>query len=88
MPSRRNFDPRKPDADYEHKHIKLRVTVEVDLHNVGDAFALEDATTWLDEALEHGLKIADPNDKASIVEGSATLLSRPDCQCYAEDMES
>lgn len=82
MTERRNFDPRKPDADYEHKHIKLRVVVDVDLHNVGDEFSLSDAATWLDEALERGLTIADPNDKAVIVKGSATLLSRPDCQCY------
>lgn len=86
MPNRRNFDPRKPDADYEHKHIKLRVLIEADLHNVGDEFSLDDATTWLDEALERGLKIADPNDKAGVVNGSATMLSRPDCRCYVEEV--
>lgn len=82
MPARRNFDPTAPHGDYEHRHIKLRVLVDVDLHNVGDEFQLTDAVTWLDEALERGLKIADPNDKAAIVEGSAELLSRPDCKCY------
>lgn len=85
MPARRNFDPRKPDADYENRHIKLRVVVDVDLHNVGDGFSLDDAAAWLDEALERGLTIADPNDKAEVVKGSAELLSRPDCQCYASE---
>lgn len=84
MTQRRNFHPSASDSDYEHKHIKLRVLVEVDLHNVGDEFQLSDAVSWLDEALERGLKIADPNDKAAIVEGSAKLLSRPDCTCYTD----
>lgn len=84
MPARRNFNPSAPDNDYEHRHIRLRVSVEVDLHNVGDEFQLTDAVAWLNEALERGLKIADPNDRASVVEGSAELLSRPDCKCYSE----
>ena len=84
MPSRRNFDPRKPDAAYDPRPIRLRVLVEVDLHNVGDEFGLDDAYTWLNEALERGLKAVDPNDKAEIVVSSATLLSRPDCQCYVD----
>lgn len=84
MTERRNFNPQLPDADYLHKHIRFQVLIEVDLHNVGDEFSLGDAATWLAEAVERGLKHTDPNDKAEVVEGSAELLSRPDCQCYSE----
>ena len=84
MTARRNFNPMAPHHDYEHRHIKLRVSVEVDLHNVGGEFELKDAVAWLDEALERGLKIADPNDRAKIVNGSAELISRPNCRCYRE----
>lgn len=82
MTQRRNFHPSDSPAEYEHKHIKFRAMVEVDLHNVGDEFELTSAVEWLSGAIERGLKSADPNDTAQVVENSASLLSRPDCRCY------
>lgn len=82
MTQRRNFHPSASDRDYEHKHIRFRAFVEVDLHNVGDEFELASAVEWLSGAIERGLKSTDPNDKAEVVEGSAMLLSRADCHCY------
>ena len=88
MTQRRNFDPSEDDRTYEQRHIKIRVSIDVDLHNVGDEFSIEDAVSWLDDALSKGLSIADPNDHAEIVEGSASLVARPDCKCYADYADS
>jgi hypothetical protein len=85
MPNRRNFNPAGPASDYEHQHIKFRCVVDVDLHNVGKDFELKDAQAWLNDALERGLKSADPNDKA--VAHGAILTSRPKCRCYKESTE-
>lgn len=84
MTQRRNFHPSEDDRAYEQRHIKIRLSIEVDLHNVGDEFSVQDATSWLDDALQKGLAISDPNDRAEIVKDSAVLISRPDCKCYAE----
>ena len=83
MTDRRNFDPSKPRSDYEGRHIKFQCVVDVDLHNVGGSFELKDAQAWLNEALERGLKSADPNDSARA--HGAILTSRPECKCYVED---
>jgi len=82
MSERRNFDPIKPRSAYEGRHIKFQCVVDVDLHNVGGDFELRDAQAWLNDALERGLKSADPNDKATA--HGAILKSRPKCKCYEE----
>jgi len=87
MPNRRNFNPSASSSDYEHRHIKFRAMVEVNLHNVGGKFELRDAVNWLNDAIERGLKLADPNDEAAVVNGSAELISRPHCRCYKESAE-
>lgn len=82
MTTRRNFHPDQPDADYLHDHILFTALIRVDLHNVGDSFTLNDACRWLEDAITKGLKQADPNDTASIVD--SRLISRPPCQCYSD----
>jgi len=83
MAERRNFNPSKPESDYEHAHIKFQAVVDVDLHNVGRDFTLHDAQAWLNDALERGLKSADPNDRA--VAHGAILKARPKCKCYKDE---
>lgn len=80
MTNRRNFHPSDDDEAYMHDHITFRAMVEVDLHNVGPDFSLTDAGGWLQEAMERGLKQADPNDKAKVT--VTDLLGRPKCECY------
>lgn len=82
MTERRNFDPAAPRSEYEGRHIKFQCVVDVDLHNVGGDFELSDAQSLLNEALDHGLKMNDPNDKAKA--HGAILTSRPKCKCYEE----
>lgn len=75
MTERRNFDPAAPRSEYEGRHIRFQCVVDVDLHNVGGDFELSDAQSWLNDALERGLKSADPNDGAKA--HGAILTSRP-----------
>lgn len=82
MTTRRNFNPSKPRSDYEGRHIRFQCVVDVDLHNVGGDFELEDAQSLLNEALHRGLKCNDPNDTAKA--HGAILTSRPKCKCYTE----
>lgn len=85
MTERSNFDPSKPRSEYEGRHIRFQCVVDVDLHNVGGGFSIEDAQAWLNEALERGLKSNDPNDKAKAHD--ATLTSRPKCKCYKKETD-
>jgi hypothetical protein len=63
------------------RHIKFSVNVEVDLHNVGVGFSVEDAIKYLDMCINRGFASNDKLDSAKINKESARLISRRQCQC-------